>query len=313
MNKELGYLKEDIDSNIQSLGNRIKIINGNTLVAGLVSLFALLGLSAWLKLIAYWLPSSFVLTILWIAYGGVSKRYMMGEKYQKKVIYFMRKINVAHLKQQLIIFLKNFTPLLTAIAVIFLINVFSILLAYGGFLQIQASPWLVVPLLTSVIFVLSPWWFPRTIEKAILAIKPPHELKISQKIMKDIKRSKVALVFINILLIIVLYVGSIFVTWRFVENLLILALILLIQFVTLLIFASYFSGIMVKKEINNLLVRLHGFRDFLMEVEIGKRKISKKEIKQFRDQYLKTKSLDFFVDGSFKFVNLYIIYPKSTE
>jgi len=307
--KELKRLRENVESDINELSNKVKGINGNPLIS-ILPLLATLGLAVWLKILAYWLPASFVVLFIWFGYSfqtANKKSMIVANKRELRKRLEIIKQRSREFGYWVQIWLKRFSTISKAVFSIFFINLITILLIFGGFLNTGAKVFLIIPLFITLFFIFLLYVFPKITAKNIQTSLLVFELEPQVKILSTFWKI-LPYVFVVMMVFFLISIGA---TLTLVENYALLILIILLQFGSLMVLSSYFSGDDMKTEINNSLTQLMGLKDDLIGIDLREEIADKERIRQLRRRYIEAKKFSSsLVDDTFKIVKLHLIIPN---
>jgi hypothetical protein len=285
----------------------------NILVMGIPYVISL-GIAFWLKVLAYWLPASFIILIVWVSSDFLKKRFLFSaEAFRKRMVKTvevmkLRPEQFGYLRQ---ILFKNASSGTNAVGAIFFFNMVAILLIWMGFIKTNTAVSLLFPFILSVVFVASSLAFvvigkiaPSKLEKSLQSPKMSRKyaMMLGQKYRK---RFSVAYA-IGFIVVFGVYFYTLFTILPLVEDYSWLALILALQFLSFEFAKSYFGGENIKNEINKSIVVLNHLRGEI-EKTIEKKKVTKEEVKQLKIRRLEAKKFSNFISDDLKIIKFHSI------
>ena len=291
----------------------------SSLLGAFISVIASAFISNALGLLKYWLPASFIL--IWIVLiNSLVRSYIPLFKKQKreearkatkvikeaKTTDFLSKTNLFILTTKI----KNSMPFLKTIGVLFIISFLSITAHELGFVEIDTDFPIVIPLITSLLFLSLP-----ILGNRAVAQLDREDLKIEMKrigCLGLLITFGYALCFTAALL--VLPIWSLVVMYPIylftVDTLLSILLVISLQVITALIFINYFSASSVRKEMNVALFNLSRILNRINELPENQ-PVDDETYQGLQGDYTKAKRYEMSADDTL-LVNFYSLVPNST-
>ena len=299
-NQQLQNIKED-----NKFGNQISLI---------LSIILALGISLKLKILVYWIPSSFLLMYLL----GIIGIFLMRNKYTPKNIEAnldnYKKTNKNMLNFIITWVFKFISPFMIAISIIYILTFIILLLIENNTLTTNEAFPIFFPIITSILFVPSFIYIDKLIKffesnkahnylNILVAMKESEETSNWYRFLNYLK---LILLLIFMPLILILPLLALFLTYSIIADFIFLIIILVFQLLIIIISASHFSSLSVKKELINT---LRNYADINIQIDnlILHKEIKKEYVENLKNLYLTAKQYDVLVI-SLKFDNLYILF-----
>ncbi|MGD0854722.1 MAG: hypothetical protein ABSA18_02835 [Dehalococcoidia bacterium] len=313
---ELDQLRDMVDHSFSQIEAQTKLININfsypLFAAVLAGLMAAAGFIT--NNILYWLPASFVVIYLWSVFSG--KSWWTSRVNNAEAIRDASKsINQEQFNFGLLWLLKNSSPLITAIGLLFLVNIVILLLVWVQIIKSVVPFDFWIPLITSVIFIPIPIWLSSLInyvESGRLRIPVPKDDSLTDSPIKIAGILIFAIIYIFALLIMP-FVSIKAMSFLFFHEGVsfwtafgIMIIAMLVQVVCFILLSSYFSAVGAKKELSNTLTILSALSlqidDYILNDGKGPTSLD-----MLKDQYMKTRRFNLVTDDYMKIVPFYML------
>lgn len=318
MDDRFTELKNATEQRARFISYQLQGIESN-LLGAFISVIASAFISNALGLLKYWLPASFILIWL-VLINSLVRSYIPLFKKQKreevlkatKVIKeaqttdFLSKTNLFLIA----IKIKNVMPFLKTIGVLFIVSFLSIIAHELGFIEIDADFPIMLPLITSLLFL-------------SLQILGNRAVNLLDKENLKIENKRIGCLGLLITLgytlcfamaILVLPVWSLVVLYPIylvaVDTLLSMILVMLLQVITALILINYFSAGSVRKEMTIALFNMSRILNRINELPTG-RSVSDEVYQELQSECTKAKRYEMSADDTL-LVNFYSLVPNST-
>lgn len=294
--------EETINVQLNRLDKKKGIISFS---GGLISLFISLSFALQLKILFYWLPASFTLLLIWslLSFRNIRRKTLTEDK-AKENIQLASRYNEKTWKYGANLFIKNLTPLMKSVAIIFSINILIILLhlselirlPFDGVFEIVIVAGISLYFIFTLLLINNLPEF--LIKKSIPSMKkiPQYEnnVKIPSIIRKNLVKILVTVTILLIITFIILYFWTIIILFSLIENFWFLITIVLLQFIVILLFYSFFSFQLIKSELEKALLSIQNIKNGEINSECL---LSVVRFCRYK------------IDNIFKFLDVYLIIP----
>lgn len=318
MDDRFTELKNATEQRARFISYQLQGIESN-LLGAFISVIVAAFVSNALGLLKYWLPASFILIWL-VLINSLVRSYLPLLKKRKreevlkttKVIQeaqttdFLSKTNLFVLTTKI----KNAMPFLKTIGVLFLVSFLSIIAHELDFIDIDTEFPIVIPLITSLIFLSLPILGNRAVnllDRGDLKIEGKRigcfGLLVTFGYALCFTIAILALPIWSLIVLIPIYLVA-------VDTLLSMLLVMLLQVFTALIFINYFSASTVRKEMTIALFNLSRILNRINELPLD-RSISDNMYQELQRDSTKAKRYEMSVDDTL-IVNFYSLAPHST-
>jgi len=298
----------EVEKEEDAIKNQLELLSKQKsivpLIGSLFTLFLTLGLGIQLKIIFYWIPSSFIVILFLFLLPYIKDRKkQFDEETAKKNIELVDKFNIETLKYGAELIIKKLIPIIWSISILFLINIIILLGHYSDTITLPISNNfnLIVIGAVSLLMIIEGFFlierFPvMFIEIIIPSIRRVKGYQKNEKIPPLFRNNliKIGLAFgiLMIFAFIILFIWSLLILLPIIENLAFLIITIFMQIVTILMFSSYISYIKVKLELDKCLIGIQKIKDG---------ELNENDFKQI------IRFSRFEIDTSFKFVNYFAI------
>lgn len=318
MKKKIQELKNDIEQRAQLISYQLQGIESN-LLGAFVSVIGSALIANALGLLKYWLPASFILIWLVLFSSLVMSYIPLFRKKQREVVFkatkviqesrtldFLSRLNLFMLTTRI----KNSLSLFRTVGVIFVVSFLSIITHKLGYIDIDDDFPIVLPLITSLLFI-------------SLQILSYRAISLFDRTDLEIKNEKIGCrglmitVFYTIcfiMAVLVLPVMSLVVLHPIytisIDTLMALILVMFLQVITTLVFMNYFSASLARKELTIALFNLSKILERINELNtIGD--IGEEIYEELHSDYIKAKRYEVVADDSL-LINYYSLVPNFT-
>lgn len=323
----MGSNKNDLTSQYTTLQNavnqsslhanrQLKLINGDTYIAGFILLFLALGITYFLDIFAYWIPSVFLLfyVIFFTSLLSTKLPYMHRDVKDFFSEYTKKKTRIERRTDSCI--KKNLAIVAQSLSIIFVISFFMLLSVEYNWIAINQSIEIFIPALTCLLFLPVPLFIEEFHE-----IIHPFKIKSSlQKIVNRNKKSpwkalmnldflKPLFLGLYLILLLLLPLISFGLTYTVITEWPYLLLVFLFQLFLFFLFASSFSANTVQKELASS-INSYADIDYLLSLAHVHKDYSGTEYDRLESLYQVAKPYDFSVLNVFKFINYYMLIPN---
>lgn len=312
---KLEYLKdlrEAVNQSSEHTQKQIQNIQSNIFLGSFLSIIIAFGISYQLKILLYWIPASFLLMYLWAIYGLISTKDNLKENNINKNIEIYKKVGDTNLNIGISCFFKNMSSIVNAVSLIYIVSLIVLVLIANQTIKVNTPFSLIIPSIAALMYIPIPF-FVNNLERTIKQHSFKDLFNDVTEFQENNKKShfKLLLVFakgafllVYAIIIMLLPLLALYITLAIVEEVLFLGLVLILQFIVLVMFASYFSSQSAKRELSNTITNFadinYQINDALLSDEI-----QSENIERLKKLYLTAKQYDLFVDDSFKFVHIY--------
>jgi len=311
---DLKELRDAVNQSSEHTQRQIQSVESNTLLGAIISIIVALGISFQLKILTYWVPASFLLMYLWALYSLVKTKENYSPENINKNLEAYQKIEWEKLDIGFAWFFKNMSPLIKAVSLIYIITLAVLVLIANKTITTENSFSLLVPAITALLYAPMPFFFDnlsRFFERGTFQEILNRLLNIKEKVKPKGWRLilgviKVIFLILYVLLVMFLPLWALFVTWNIVVDILFLGLVLVLQFITIILIASYFSSLSAKRELTNSLTN---FADINYQINdaILSKEANQDTYDKLKTLYLTAKQYDLLIDDSLKYVNFYYL------
>lgn len=312
LRKSVNLSSEHTKRQIETITNTVSIGG----IGGIISLFLALGVSYVLKIFVYWIPSSFILMYLWALSSYKSTRKTLKEEEIDESLKIYQKISPNVFEHTAGCFIKNLSSLIYSTIIIFIVSFFVTLSIINNWIELEKGFPYLYPLVTCLLYLPAPFFmenFLNFLQKRQYKIFLDKLIEIradpNKKRAFTITIAKILFILIYALLLMFLPLISIWYLLPLIEDWLLLLMVFIMQVVLIVLFSSYFSGIVVKKELGNAITNYSDIDNQLSYMILEE----KKDMKQYqllKRLYYTAKPYDFKIDDSFKIVNFYLLLPN---
>jgi hypothetical protein len=316
--QELQSVQVAVNEASEHTKRQLEAINTSLSLEALISILAAFGITYLLKISLYWIPTAFLLIILWGLYSLVNAK-MGKKKTLDQNINDFSKVNPIQASAGMEFIIKNVMPAVKALSMLYVISLIVILATIPPWFNV----WDVVsyiPILACLILLSMPFaienletFFQRgNIEKMINNAKSLQEFGKSFMIKIVFFGVLMLFAFVYGLLLIILPFISLAITYPATvpisENIRLFILVLLLQIMAMVMMARYFNALVVHKELTNTLTN---YADIHMTVQyyLLRRQFEQQDVDRVKHLFLTAKRFDVLVDDSMKLCNFYLLIP----
>lgn len=318
--KQLKLINNAVNETSEHTLKQINSIDSNFYIGGLISLIFSFGLSYVLNITIYWVIASFVIMILSGSGSLLSslKKHIKNKGVKFDIDESLKIIKEVSQNKYVIMlesYVRNLSPSLKATAIIYSISAIILLLIGSNLLGGYQTVSIIVPFISILVYLP----FLLIVEKLPNALKESNK-EDSTNFIKDLKNrlgkkgasklfERIDILFevITFILYLLMPVWSFVILFSFIDNWFLLIVVIILQLIMHISFASYFSAIQAKKELTSALTNLADINGLINRALIKNLRISKKDIEFVKKMFFSAKRYELFINDSMKFVNFYIL------
>jgi len=312
--KDLSNLRDAITQTSAYTEKQLKSVDSNLPIA-FITLLSSLGLAYYVKILAiYWIPTSFFLFSIWTIYCILKsslpvmrkgKIEDLGKAYDK---YGARTMNYGYTW-----IFEAVVPLIKATGVIFFVTFVGLILIATGVIATTNSIHIVYPTIVSLYPVSailpqgSAVRFSREggFHNSYVRLEPLMHRKGIKILFKAVS------IIFNVVILCIPVLGLVF-TFPLLLPLnnesFYIILVVFLQFVLLIVSGSFFSALLVKKELNNTITNLAIICDQISDLLLNKT-VTKESVQKLKEQYNSAKIYELKVED-FKLLNYYSLIMR---
>jgi hypothetical protein len=311
---ELKELREMINQSSEHTQRQLQNIDSNLLIGSILSLILALGASFQLKILVYWVPASFLLMYLWALFSLISTRKNFTPEKIDVTIKGYKEMDKSKLEFGFFWFLRNMSPLTKAVSIIYGITSIVLILIINKTININVGFPPFIPFISALLFLFLPFFldnltkfFERDIFSEFVEKFNLLKEKAESKGLKIINIIKAVFLILYLPIVVLLPLWALLITYPLISDFLFLVLVLVLQSMVVVIFTSYFSTLLVKKELTNSITNFSDLNYQINDLLLNREEINKDIVQKLKKLYLTAKQYDVLVDDSFKFVNIYYL------
>lgn len=311
-------LRNAVNESAQLTKNQVDAIKFHNPLSILISLGISLGLVYWLKIAVYWIPASFLIMYLWGLKGlASSKKSFEPEKVEQSIE--IKKV----LKQQQIShgidwFFTNLSNFAKATAIIYGISLFILLAINQNWIESTEKVPMLWPILSMIIYLPLPFLLNRTNKFIKSIFNEPFEFLEVVKNSFGRKGLSFVLGILKAVFIVIVILGSILApivaliqTLGLVQDWLFFAIVVIVQFISIMILSSYYSSQTASKQLTNSLTNYADINYQINHLMLYN-KVDETKYKKLRRLYLTAKPYDLLIDDSMQFIQFYYLIMNRT-
>lgn len=310
LKEQMEELRGRVDTSINNTNGEIGQIDTSVLI-GIVSLIAVLGLLSWLQILQYWIPASFLLFFVWIVWSVINSQ--LHRKRNNKEVR-MTQVRIAP-QLALLHIGKNLSPMTKAQGLIYVITAIAIVLFATNTLKGNSFP-ILLPIITALLLV-----FPALIADKIANLFNNENYSLTSKILNLKEQSepkpisKLAIIFIVLLPIIILAEAiltyyAFWETYILAQNLIYLLIVTVLQLVLIISYSRYFGATSAKVALSNSISRYTKLGSKIDELLLEE-DYTMEDYEKLKNSYFSAKPFDLYVDRSFIFIEFYTLQPNA--
>jgi len=305
---EFTELEGAVNRSSEHTQRQLESIDSNLLLGSLISLASAFGITFVAKLLKYWIPASFLLICLWALYAilVVKRRTRSRESREREEL--IEKSDATQINLNIVSIFKNAAPIIKAVSCIYGITFVILAMIANKTIEVGVAFSLTIPVISAVLLSIAFIFCDK-----VTNFFERGELGLSLREMSSTPRSArfIGLVIFAIVYTILMVVFPFWSLWitrdlylPLRENILFLLLVLVIQWVTLTILASYFSSISAKKELSNAVTNFASI-DYQLSHLLVSGEVNETALAALKRLYLTAKKYELVVEDTFKFINFY--------
>ena len=311
-------LRNAVNESAQLTKNQVDSIKFQNPLTILVSVTISLGLVYWLKIAVYWIPASFLIMYLWGLKGLTSSKKSFDPDKVEKSIEIKKVLKQEQISHGVDWFFTNLSNFAKATAIIYGVSLFILLAINQNWIESTKEVPMLWPILSMIIYLPLPFLLNRT-NKFIKNIL--HEPFQFLEIVRDSfgrKGLSFVLGILKAVFIVVVILGSIlapivalFQTLGLVQDWLFFAIVVIVQFISIMIISSYYSSQTASKHLTNTLTNYADINYQITHLLLYE-KGDEIQYKNLRRMYLTAKPYDLLIDDSMQFLQFYYLIMNRT-
>lgn len=316
---ELKELREMVNQSSEHTQRQLQNIDSNLLIGSLISFILALGIGFQLKILAYWIPASFLLVLcLWIFYMLPSAIGTFTQENVEGLIKAFQKIGKNKLEFAFTWAFKIASTILMGVSIVCIGTLIALGLIVNKTIAVNQPFNTLIPFISALLGVPLPFFldfFKKSSESGGINESFNRLSKIRESVKPTIWRiivGVIRLIYLAIiLLVVVLLIWALVITYSIISDYLVLISVVILQLIVIIIFISYFSSLSVKKELTNALTKF-AILDYLINDLILSKDINEDKVEKIKASYLTAKQYNVSVYDGLKFINIYHLSMNDT-
>lgn len=315
MEIDLKQFSEMVNTSSQHVKRELESIDTKLALGSIISFFLAIGLSAIFELLQYWAASSFLIMYIW-SIRSIVKTKKPNIRDMESTQQKLKDLGTAKARLGFEWLFFNLSSVIKSVSSIYVVTFLFYILVITGVLTFQRPVPIIIPLITTIVYGLSPFF----LDRSIPFFTEGHYMKSMEKSL-SLKKPKLIIagmiLGVSLLLLLMLFLPI----WAFIDAIsfifpltlksILFVVVLIIQLFLIAVLSSYFSSILAKKELTNTLTNYANINDRINALII-KGNIDENIVSELQNSYLTAKKYDVFIDDYFKFVNFYFLRMNRT-
>lgn len=318
LKKEFIELRDAVNESAQLTKNQLESIKFQSPLAIVSSLGISFGLVYWLKIAIYWIPASFLIMYLWGLKGLASSKKSFEPENVEKSIQIKKVLKQEQINHGVDWFFLNLSNFAKATAIIYGVSLFILIAINQRWIDANQEISMWWPVFALLVYLPVPFLLDRT--KNFIKNSLNNQFEFIESVRETFGKSGLSIVLgiLKIIFIVILILGvilaplvALFQTIGFIQDWLFFALVVILQFISIMILSSYYSGLTASRQLANTLTNYADI-NYQINYLIINKKEDEQQYSRLKRMYLTAKPYDILIDDSIQFLQFYYLIMNRT-